>query len=97
MSWALESAAALTPLAAEVVERGWCPGDLGRWETLRRRTLGSRALIRTVSWLTRSPRRMHAALELLAWTPGLSRSLIRRATGPTPLPPPPLLQQDDSV
>ena len=94
MSWAVESARALTPLAAEVAERGWRPGDLERWDTLRRRTLGPRVLIRTVSWLTRSPRRMHAALNLLSWSPALARSLIRRATGPTALPPPPLLQDD---
>jgi flavin-dependent dehydrogenase len=91
MTWALESARALLPLAREAVQKvpgeGWDPELVARWLRVRRRTLGSRALIRAVARLTRHPRLATGAVRLLSGLPALAAPLVRRATGPALLAP----------
>ena len=76
MAWALASAAALAPLAADCLLR---PAGGGRWPGLHRRLLGPRQrLCRVVARCLRHPRLIAGLVGVLRWAPFLAAPLVRR-------------------
>jgi flavin-dependent dehydrogenase len=81
MTWALESALAVSPLAERAAAE-WSPALAGEW----RRTYG-RAIARRQRWCRwmatglRSPRWVHRAVRVLALSPRLAAPLVRKLGG----------------
>jgi len=86
MTWAVASALAVAPLAAEAAS-GWRPELAERWTRLYRRLLGLRRLrCRTLALLVRRPGLVATAVPLLRGMPWLGDSLARALTGAPAVP-----------
>jgi len=86
MTWAIASALAVAPLAAEGVRR-WRPELVGRWTARHRRLLGWRRWrCRLLAQLVRSPGLVALAGCMLRTAPGLSSSLASSLTGSPRVP-----------
>lgn len=92
MSWALEGALALAPLAGRAVS-GWTPELAAAWQRTHHERVGRRQRVcRGVAWLSRRGALARAVLGLLERAPVLARPWVRAAAAPPPLPssvPPP--------
>lgn len=76
MAWALESAVALAPLAAEAA-REWSPRLAWRWTSLYRQAIGARRACRLAARLLRHPLMTQGMIGLLRRFPGLGDPVLR--------------------
>jgi len=82
MAWAVMSAAALAPIAAQE----WRPGLIREWETTHRRVVARRQRVcRVVSKVLRSPLLTNIAVRALEVLPALARPVVSRLNRPDPL------------
>ncbi|HHQ48953.1 MAG TPA: NAD-binding protein, partial [Acidobacteria bacterium] len=86
MTWAIASAVAVAPLAAEAA-REWHPALAHRWAVRHRRLLGWRRWrCRLLAQLVRSPGMVGVTARLLQSMPGLGSSLAASLTGSPRVP-----------
>lgn len=84
MAWAVMSAAALAPIAAQAV-RSWDECLARDWERAHERIVGRRQRIcRVVSRVLRSPALTGIAIGALRWFPALSRPVVAALNRPAP-------------
>ncbi len=82
MAWAMQSALAVAPLAAEAVA-GWSPDLAARWTRQHRLLLGRRQRsCRRLGILLRSPLLTNVAVRLLIHAPWLAAPLMRSINAP---------------
>jgi menaquinone-9 beta-reductase len=82
MAWAIASAVAVTPLAAEAASR-WRAGLIDEWTRTHQQCVGRRQ--RICEWVARGlrhPRVVQSILKSLSWWPGLATPIIRRLNSP---------------
>jgi flavin-dependent dehydrogenase len=82
IAWALASAVALAPLAAQAA-RAWRPSFAACWTATHRRLIRNRQrTCRAVTWGLRHPGLFRGCLALLSRWPGLATPLIRHLNAP---------------
>lgn len=85
MTWALDTAAALIPIAARAAQR-WDSGTVPEWEGLHHRLVGRRRRrCRRLTGLLHHPALTGMVIRLLARHPGIASPLIHRTSAATPL------------
>lgn len=85
MAWAIMSAAALAPIAAQ----DWHPGLIREWEATHRRVVGRRQRVcRVVARVLRSPLLTSLAVRVLGTMPILARPVVAALNRPSPMPHP---------
>jgi flavin-dependent dehydrogenase len=78
IAWALASAVAVAPLAAEAAGR-WDPAVGRAWAVRYRRAVtGRQRVCRLVARALRHPRLVRAAIGLLGYWPGLAAPVVNR-------------------
>jgi flavin-dependent dehydrogenase len=83
MAFALEAAAAITPLAAEAVQ-SWRPGIAESWEMLHREMVRDRQrTCQQLAWILRRPWAAFLTVGICRALPGIAERLINRTTAPT--------------
>lgn len=81
MSWALESARTVVPVAHRVLADGWSPAVLRTWQRHCDRAGRARTLVRAVAWISRTPDRVDLALAILERVPRLASPFVHVAGG----------------
>jgi flavin-dependent dehydrogenase len=83
MAFALEAAAAITPLAAEAVQ-SWRPAIAESWEMLHRQMVRDRQrTCQQLAWILRRPWAAFLTVIICRVLPGIAERLIDRTTFPT--------------
>lgn len=83
MGWAMASALAIAPIAADAIERGWTPAHAAAWERSYRQTIGRKQRwCRLIAWALRRPMLVRATLAALAEAPGITTPIMNRMGRP---------------
>jgi flavin-dependent dehydrogenase len=83
MAFALEAAAAITPLAVEAVQ-SWTPAIAESWEMLHQQMVRDRQrTCRQLAWILRRPWAACLTVGICRVLPGIAERLINRTTFPT--------------